>query len=124
MPKVGQRHAHSEFDYNWPGHPFYYHSYFSYTRAEEWNEGEFKVTGTVDSVDSESINFMSLWIKFFIPNRMRKEEGFVDIEYEATHLTSAMGSLDREVSMMKKDRQHMTELLDDVVRTIGRKKPK
>lgn len=124
MSEAGQGHARPKFNSDESGHTLGYHRYFSYYRVTGWNEGEFQITGTVNTVNSEGLNPMLSWYKFFIPAALRKKDGFVDVEYEALHLTSAMGDLTLEVTRMKKDRKHMNQLLDDVVQSVGRKKSK
>lgn len=109
---------------NKSGNAFGHYRYFSYTRIAEWDEGKLKVPSAVNPFNGESLNAMFSWMSFFIPARLRKKDGFVDIEYQAVHLTNAMGELKSEVTLMKKDRQHMNELLDDVVNSAAKKKSK
>lgn len=118
MSEARKRHAGAKLERHKSGNAFGDYRYFSYTRAQGWDEGKFKITGSAYTLNSESLSAMFPWISFFIPKRMRKEDGFSDIEYQAFHLTNAMGELEFEIKLMMKERKHMSNMLDNFVNSI------
>lgn len=107
MSQTSERLAHSKLKRNQSGNAFGHYRYFSYSRTAEWDEGLIKITGAINPFNRERLIKMFPWLSFLVPKRMRKEVGFADIEFEAIHLTQAMGTLDSEVNMMRKDGRHM-----------------
>lgn len=64
---------------------------------------------------------MFAWFKQMVPVKMGRSSMIKNIEYEAVQLTTAMGGLNKERRALKAEREHLHEVLDDVLKAVDRK---
>lgn len=64
---------------------------------------------------------MHPWLKKLFPEKIEKELPMITITVRTEQLDRAMGDLVNQVKTMKQDRAEMSEMLDDVLKKVGRK---
>lgn len=64
---------------------------------------------------------MHPWLKKLFPEKLDKELPMITITVKTEQLDRAMGDLVDQVKTMKQDRAEMSEMLDEVLKKVGRK---
>lgn len=64
---------------------------------------------------------MHPWLKKLFPEKIEKELPMITITVKTEQLDRAMGDLVKQVKGIKQERVEMSEMLDEVLKQVGRK---